>query len=130
VGGVVGTQFVLPSLVTKHGKSDLTPSREKEFEKWLRIYREKMLARGEYLGQLYDIGFDMPETHAIRKDQAMYYAFFAKRWKGNVELRGLEDRKYNVLDYVTGKQYGTVSGHGAKLPVEVNGNLLLEVRPQ
>src|SRR3954469_15115161 len=39
VGGVVGTQFVLPSLVTKHGKSDLTPSREKEFEKWLRICR-------------------------------------------------------------------------------------------
>jgi alpha-galactosidase len=60
----------------------------------------------------------------------MYYAFFAKRWKGNVELRGLEDRKYNVLDYVTGKQYGTVSGHGAKLPVEFSGNLLLEVRPQ
>jgi alpha-galactosidase len=130
VGGVVGTQFVLPSLVTKHTKSDLTPSREKEFEKWLRIYREKMLSRGEYLGQLYDIGFDMPETHAIRKDQAMYYAFFAKRWKGNVELRGLEDRKYSVVDYVTGKKYGPVSGHAAHLPVEFNGNLLLEVRPQ
>src|SRR3954452_23805190 len=130
VGGVVGTQFVLPSLVTKHGKSDLTPSREKEFEKWLRIYREKMLSRGEYLGQLYDIGFDMPETHAIRKDQAMYYAFFAKQWKGTVELRGLEDRKYIVVDYVTGKKDGIVSGNGAKLPVEVNGNLLLEVRPQ
>ena len=130
VGGVVGTQFVLPSLVTKHGKSDLTPSREKEFEKWLRIYREKMLSRGEYLGQLYDIGFDLPETHAIRKDQTMYYAFFAKHWKGTVELRGLEDRKYSVVDYVTGKNYGTVSRHSALLPVDFDGNLLVEVRPQ
>src|SRR5260370_29254411 len=65
VGGVVGTQFVLPSLTAKRGKSDLTPEREKEFEKWLRIYRDKMLAREQYLGQLYDICFDGPQTHSI-----------------------------------------------------------------
>lgn len=130
VGGVVGTQFVIPSLVEKRSRSDLTPAREKEFEKWLRIYRDKMLSKGQYLGQLYDIGFDAPETHAIRKDQTMYYAFFAKRWKGPVELRGLEDRNYSVVDYVTGKSLGTVSGHSAHLPVEFEGNLLVEVRPQ
>ena len=130
VGGVVGTQFVLPSLVTKHGKSDLTPAREKDFDKWLRIYREKMLSKGQYLGQLYDIGFDVPETHAIRKDQTMYYAFFAKQWKGLVELRGLEDREYSIVNYVTGKQLGTVSGHNAHLPVEFAGNLLVEVTPK
>ncbi len=130
VGGVVGTQFVLPSLVTKHGKSDLTPEREKEFEKWLSIYREKMLSKGQYLGQLYDIGFDVPETHVIRRDQAMYYAFFAKQWKGPVELRGLEDRKYSVVDYVAGKSLGTVAGPIAHLPVKFEGNLLVEVQPQ
>jgi alpha-galactosidase len=130
VGGVVGTQFVIPSLVAKRSRSDLTPAREKEFEKWLRIYRDKMLSKGQYLGQLYDIGFDAPETHAIRKDQTMYYAFFAKRWKGPVELRGLEDRNYSVVDYVTGKSLGTVSGRRAHLPVEFDGNLLVEVRPQ
>jgi alpha-galactosidase len=130
VGGVVGTQFVLPSLVSRHGKSDLTPKREKEFEKWLRIYREKMLSRGQYLGQLYDIGFDVPETHVIRKDQIIYYAFFAKQWKGPVELRGLENRNYSVVDYVSGKSLGTVSGHNAHLPVEFDGNLLVEVTPQ
>lgn len=130
VGGVVGTQFVLPSLVTKHGKSDLTSAREKEFEKWLRIYRDKMLPKGQYLGQLYDIGFDAPETHAIRKDKTIYYAFFAKQWKGSVELRGLEDRNYSVVDYVTGKSLGMVSGHNAHLPIEFSGNLLVEVQPQ
>ena len=130
VGGVVGTQFVIPALVEKRSKSDLTPAREKKFEKWLRIYHDKMLSRGQYLGDLYDIGFDAPETHVIRKDKTMYYAFFAKQWKGPIELRGLEDRNYSVVDYVTGKDLGTVSGHNAHLPVEFDGNLLVEVRPQ
>ena len=130
VGGVLGTQFVLPSLAVKHGKSDLTPSREKEFEKWLRIYREKMLSRGEYLGQLYDIGFDVPEAHAIRKNKVMYYAFYAKQWKGKVELRGLENQKYNVTDYVSGKNLGVVFGASAQLPVAFREHLLLEVKPQ
>ena len=130
VGGVVGTQFVIPSLVKKRSKFDLTPAQDKKFEKWLRIYREKMLSRGQYLGQLYDIGFDLPETHVIRKDQTLYYAFFAKHWKGSVELRGLEDRKYSVVDYVNGTSLGTVSGRNARLAVAFDKHLLLEVRPQ
>src|SRR6202030_3203868 len=123
VGGVVGTQFVLPSLVTKHGKSDLTPAREKEFEKWLGIYREKMLSKGQYLGQLYDIGFDVPETHVIRKDKTMYYAFFAKQWKGPVQLRGLQDRNYTVLDYVDGYALATDPGRNAQLAGEFDKHL-------
>jgi len=130
VGGVVGTQFVLPSLAEKRSKSDLTPSREKEFETWLRIYREKMLSQGQYLGQLYDIGFDVPETHVIRKQQTLYYAFYAKHWKGPIELRGLEDRTYDVVDYVNGTKLGTLTGHNARLTVEFDKHLLLEARPQ
>jgi alpha-galactosidase len=130
VGGVVGTQFVLPALAEKRSKSDLTPSREKEFETWLRIYHEKMLSQGQYLGQLYDIGFDVPETHVIRKQQSLYYAFYAKQWKGPVELRGLEGRTYDVVDYVNGTKLGTVSGPNGRLTVAFEKHLLLEVRPQ
>jgi alpha-galactosidase len=130
VGGVVGTQFVLPALVAKRSKFDLTPAQEKKFEKWLGIYRDKMLSRGQYLGQLYDIGFDVPETHVIRKDRTMYYAFYAKHWKGSVELRGLDDRKYSVVDYVNGNNLGTVTGPSAQLPVAFDKHLLLEVRPE
>ena len=130
VGGVVGTQFVLPSLTEKRSKSDLTPVREKVFEKWLGIYRDKMLARGQYLGQLYDIGFDVPETHVIRKDQTMYYSFFAKHWQGQVELRGLDDRTYHVLDYENNKDLGTVSRRNSHLSVDFDQHLLLEVRPE
>ena len=60
----------------------------------------------------------------------MYYAFFAKQWKGPVELRGLEDRNYSVVDYVTGKSFGMVPGHGAHLAVDFDGYLLLEAQPQ
>jgi alpha-galactosidase len=60
VGGVVGTNFTWPPGSAKSPQLDLTPQREKVWAKWLGIYKEKMLSRGEYLGSLYDIGFDRP----------------------------------------------------------------------
>jgi alpha-galactosidase len=130
VGGVVGTQFVLPSLVEKHGRFDLTPEREKSFTKWLELYQEKDLARGQYLGTLYDIGFDLPEAHVIRKDKKMYYAFYAADWKGALELRGLDDRAYHVVDYVDGKDFGIVHGPIAHLSADFSKHLLIEATPQ
>lgn len=130
IGGVVGTQFVLPSLVERHGRFDLTPDREKSFQKWLELYQEKGLSRGQYLGTLYDIGFDLPEAHVIRKDKKMYYAFFAGTWKGELELRGLDDRAYHVVDYVDGKDFGIVRGPVAHLSTGFSKHLLLEATPQ
>jgi alpha-galactosidase len=130
IGGVVGTQFVLPSLVEKHGQFDLTPDHEKNFQKWLELYREKGLSRGQYLGTLYDIGFDLPEAHVIRKNKKMYFAFFAGNWKGALELRGLGDRPYHVVDYVEGKDFGIVRGPVAHLSTNFSKHLLLEATPQ
>jgi len=130
VGGVPGTIFVLPNLVTKHDQSDLFPAREKIFEKWVGLYKQKMLSRGEYLGELYDIGFDRPEAHAIRKGEEMYYAFFARHWRGRIELRGLQDRTYRVLDYVNGTDLGMVRGPRATVSPHFNQYLLLELQPQ
>jgi len=130
IGGVVGTQFVLPSLVEKHGRFDLTPDREKSFQKWIELYQEKGLSRGQYLGTLYDIGFDLPEAHVIRKDKKMYYAFFAENWKGTLELRGLDDRAYHVVDYVDGKDFGIVQGPVAHLSADFSKHLLLEATPK
>jgi alpha-galactosidase len=129
VGGVVGTQFVLPNLVKKHSKSDLTPQRQKIFEEWLHIYKDKMLSRGEYLGDLYDIGFDRPEAHVIRKGQGIYYAFFARHWSGPIQLRGLQDRTYHIVDYVNNKDLGSVHGPQATISAAFNQHLLLEARP-
>jgi alpha-galactosidase len=130
VGGVVGTQFVLPEEVRKHTNSDLTPEREKIMAKWVSIYKEKMLSRGKYRGDLYDIGFDLPEAHAIQKGKEMYYAFYAPHWTGHVELRGLETRDYHVVDYETGKDFGTVHGPKATIQAHFNQHLMLEAQPQ
>src|SRR5262249_53508595 len=116
VGGVIGTNFRWPvhSASFNEGK-DLTPTREQLFAKGIAIYKAKMLSRGEYLGTLYDIGFDRPETHAIRKDDKLYYAFYAPQWSGNLTLRGLDSRSYRITDYVEGKDLGTVRGPEATL---------------
>jgi alpha-galactosidase len=130
VGGVVGTQFVLPNLVKKRSTSDLTPAREEVMAKWVGIYKDKMLSRGEYLGDLYDIGFDLPEAHAIRKGEEMYYAFYAHHWNGSIELRGLQDRDYHVVDYVNGKDFGMVHGPRATVAASFDKHLLLEAQPR
>jgi alpha-galactosidase len=130
VGGVVGTNFTWPEGSAERKRNDLTPAREQAFAKWLGIYKEKMLPRGEYLGGLYDIGFDRPETHAIRKDGSMYYAFYAPQWNGKVTLRGLSERAYHVTDYEDGKDLGAVRGPVATLDVKFDKHLLLEAKPE
>ena len=129
IGGVVGSQFVLPALAEAPSTSDLTPERERDFTHWLQIYKEKMLSRGQYLGELYDIGFDRPEAHAIKKGEATYFAFFAKQWNGPIELRGLGDRSYKLLDYEHNRELGQVQGPRAVLPVTFEGHLLVEAVP-
>lgn len=47
--------------------------------KWLDIYNKYQLSKGEYLN-LYDIAFDYPEGHAIRKDEKIFYAFYTHPW--------------------------------------------------
>jgi alpha-galactosidase len=130
IGGVVGTNFTWPEGSAERRRGDLTPVREQNFEKWLHIYKEKMLSRGGYAGTLYDIGFDKPETHAVRKDGNMYYAFFAPQWSGKVTLRGLGERIYRVTDYVDGKSLGTVHGPSATLDIQFEKHLLLQAKPE
>jgi alpha-galactosidase len=132
IGGVIGTQFAWPGAP---GKKDpkllLTPAREKAWAFWTGLDAQKKLSRGEYLGGLYDIGFDRPEAHAIRKGDTFYYAFFAPRFTGALELRGLAaGRRYRVRDYVDGKDLGTVSGPQARLTAAFRRHLLLEAEPE
>lgn len=55
-------------------------------KKWLKIYREHMLSKGEYLN-LYDIAFDFPEGHVIKKDSSFYYAFYTTPLLGSTKDR-------------------------------------------
>jgi alpha-galactosidase len=130
IGGVVGSNFAWPGVP---GKKDpqllLTPAREKAWGFWTRLYQEKRLSQGRYLGGLYDIGFDRPEAHVIEKDGRLHYAFYAPRFAGAVELRGLGPRRYALRDYVGGRDLGVVEGPTARVPVRFRRYLLLEAVP-
>lgn len=127
VGGVIGTNFAWPGAPgEKDPKLLLTPAREPLWAKWTKLYEEKRLVDGEYVGGLYDIGFDRPEAHAIRKGGAMYYAFYAPSYQGPVELRGLPPGRHRVRDYVNGRDLGEVEGPVARLDVRFEKSLLVE----
>jgi alpha-galactosidase len=132
-GGVVGTKFVWPDPGPKFKDVNLTAAKEERWKKWIGLYNQKMLSKGEFL-DLYVTGYDTPEGYAIAKDGKMYYAFFTPaNWKGEVELRGLKPGKYRVSEYGEGKDLGTVDAAAngvAKLAAEFKDHLLLEVSAQ
>lgn len=132
IGAVLGTKFTWPK--DNPDASDsflLTPEKEKVWKKWFSLYDEKMLSKEKYLGSLYDIGYDKPETHVIEKEGNLYYAFYADEFKGPVSLRGLEEnQKYTVTDYFNNVDLGTVSGKDSKLDVAFKQFLLIEVSPK
>jgi alpha-galactosidase len=129
IGAIVSTKFTWPTDPKPKDSFLLDARKDAEWAKWIRIYNEQMLPKGRYRGELYDIGFDKPETHAVEKDGRMHYAFYAPSWKGTVELRGLGTGRYRITDYVNGGDLGVVSGPLARLPVQFERYLLLEATP-
>ncbi|MBE9512186.1 MAG: alpha-galactosidase [Bacteroidetes bacterium] len=124
-GGVIGTKFTWPG---GPENMQLTGDREKHWQKWFKLYNEKMLSKGNYLN-LYDIIYDKPESHVINKGENYYYAFYADNWKGSIELRGLADKEYRVYDYVNEVELGTVKGPVANITPEFKEYLLIECVP-
>ena len=88
------------------------------------------MPEGSYRGELYDIAFDRPEAHVVENDSHLYYAFYADRWDGPIELRGLGRGRYTVVDYVNGRPLGTVAGNSNRLQVSFTQYLLLEATPE
>lgn len=134
VGGVIGTKFTWPKpnprARERRGGTVLTPEKEAHVSKWVRIYNEKMLSKGEYLS-LYTDGFDIPEAHVIRKDGALYYAFYAPSWHGEaITLKGLEPgRTYTVTEYAADEPVTyEVSGDSPVINPVFEGSYLIEVK--
>ncbi len=135
-GGIPATKFVWPEDEQIHARLEeywaLTPGKEEVWRKWLAIYRQHRLAEGEYLN-LYDLAFDVPETHVIARENRLYYAFFPSKpgesFSGTVELRGLAGGAYRVVDYVQQRELGVVSSREPYLQVAFDGSLLVAAVP-
>lgn len=129
IGAVLSTKFTWPVDPKPKDSFLLTPEREAKWRKWIGIYRDKMLANGVYRGELYDIGFDKPEAHVVEKEGTLYFAFFAPRWDGPVEIRGLGPGRYRLRDYVDERELGQVQSGANRITVRFEHALLLEAVP-
>ncbi|HPH95887.1 MAG TPA: alpha-galactosidase [Anaerolineaceae bacterium] len=127
-GGVPATKFIWPDDEVVRSRLQeiwsLPEDKKALWKTWFALYNQHRLAEGEVLN-LYDLAFDLPETHVIRKDGRMYYAFFAEAFNGRVELRGLEAKTYRIVDYVQDRDLGVIDGEAPWLDVTFNGALLL-----
>jgi len=88
-----------------------------------------MLSKGQYLGELYDIGFDKPEAHAVSADGKMHYAFYAKNWSGPLALRGLGAGRYRLTNSFTGEPLGTASAADNSINARFKDFLMVEATP-
>jgi alpha-galactosidase len=130
IGAIVSTKFTWPRDANAKNKTLLTPRKEAQWRKWIALYNAKRLPEGNYRGDIYDIGFDKPEAHLVStKDGRHYYAFYADRWRGPAELRGLGNGRYGITNYWTGKSMGTASAANNRLSVAFTRFLLLEATP-
>lgn len=112
--------------------STFSPVLNKSHAEWTAIYNQRRLAEGEYLN-LYDVGWDNPEGHVIRKGQSFYYAFFTRlpggAFNGKIPLRGLSSARFRVVDYVRNQVIGEVAGPEANISVGFRDSLLLVAEP-
>jgi alpha-galactosidase len=129
IGGIVSTKFTWPVDPKPKDSFLLTPAKEPIWRKWIGLYNDKQLPLGTYRGELYDIGFDKPETHVIEKAGRFYYAFYGRNFSGLVPLRGLKGGRYKVRDYYNERDLGEVSGKSNQLQIAFNDFLVLEAVP-
>lgn len=135
-GGIPATKFLWPEDEAIRPRLQewwgLDSQKDAQWKKWFEIYARHSLADGETLN-LYDIALDKPETHVIRKDDRLYFAFFTDEpggvFSGVITLRGLEEKEYRLFDYVNEKELGQVKGPKGTLEINFTHALLIWAQP-
>lgn len=134
-GGIPATKFVWPpnesACLRLVEYWPLTAEKMIEWKKWFSLSRQNYLQDGEYLN-LYDLAFDVPEAHAIRKASRIYYTFYTHQpgemFEGMLQLRGLDPARYQLTDYANQRPLGEINGPQAEIQAVFQGALLLEAR--
>ena len=126
VGGVPASKFTVDGLAQADSTLILDPAKEKYYQRWMQIYNTEKMSEGKYLN-LYDIAYDKPETHLIKKGNSYYYSFFAKNnYNGKVQLRGLEKGNYKIYNLYTGKIIANINTSAPYLQINFDKYLLLK----
>ena len=72
VGAIISTKFTWPRRSEPKDLSADTASAKRTGASWIALYNERICRSGIYRGELYDIGFDKPETHVVEKGGRLY----------------------------------------------------------
>ncbi len=127
VGGVPASKFTINGIEQKDSTLALDRSALEYYERWLGIYNREKFAEGEYLN-LYDIAFDKPETHLIKKGNTYYYSFFSDgHFNGKVELRGLAKGEYTATDIYSGKVLSKVTSDIPDINIHFDRCMIVKV---
>lgn len=127
VGGIPASKFTVTGISQADSTLILDPTKEKYYQSWMQIYNTEKMSEGQYLN-LYDIAYDKPETHLIKKGDSFYYSFFAhNNFSGKVELRGLGKGRYKIYNLYTGKVILYINSSKSELQINFNKHLLLKV---
>ena len=84
-------------------------------DKWMPIYQKYELNKGGQYLNLYDIAFDYPEGHVIKKNHRFYYAFYTHPWK---QLGSFTHTDNRVWRFGMGNDYKVKERTEFKYPIE------------
>ncbi len=125
LGGVVASKFTLPG-PQEDSTLALSPEKYAVWEKWQSIAKSADLVNGEYLN-LYDIAYDKPETHVIKKGKVLYYTFFSENsFSGKIRLRGLKNHTYTLINCLNNTKICEVNGKSPSFNIEFNDFLFIK----
>jgi len=129
IGGVPSSKFTLPGIPQEDSSLALTQTKERIWRSWISAYEQDRLQHASY-PNLYDIGFDKPETHVLMVgDTARYALYCDTTFTGTLELRGLKHGRYDIQSYPDGRTLGRVEGPSAMLPVNFKGFMIIRAVP-
>jgi len=112
--------------------TDLDSVQNLHWNRWFKDYTKLKLSSSEYVN-LYDLAYDSPEVHVIKKGDVIFYGIYADLWSktDTIELRGLKPGvSYSVYDYANKRYITSVNGNDPFIQVGFRDYLLIEVKPE
>ena len=112
--------------------TDLDSAQYQHWNRWFKDYTKLKLSSAEYVN-LYDLAFDKPETHVIRKGEEIFYGIYADLWSKTdpIELRGLKPNlSYSVYDYANKRKIERVNGSDPFIHIGFRDFLLIQLKPE
>ena len=126
VGGVPSSKFTVSGIEQADSSLILDKTKAKYYRRWIQIYNTEKMSEGTYLN-LYDIAFDKPETHVIKKGDIYYYFFFSNNsFKSKVRLRGLEKGEYKIYNLYSGKLISIINSESPYVNLNFSKHFLIK----